>query len=428
MTSANDVLADSQDAFDNLVTNRTNVLDLASHYPYSPERWRLFVDGTRVFPEYANPIVNGLDQYSHGRMDGANGAAKDVHTLSPAAGETVVLETAESPRYVVQFELAATLAAQLNQELVGDDRVRLGLFDGSDGWFFEQRADLAADECELVCLRAGSEIYREGPFKTSRVTTALSRLRLITGWYNLTRQQWEQSHSDGGRQRNVLIGGPGVSADDQRGPETGNLPLRFDVTADASTSNLELYAGSCAQVNLGTTTAFTRQKTATVTTNIGTTGTWVPIHAIRVDPNRDIINAQLVDTDIVGFSGSDDVRVMPIACANSKVADGTGSALTDSDFATPTEHTPTNSVIESTSAVGEFPDATGSLVTSATDPGGYQLGFASSYTSGTGSKTQVESGGKTMKRGIRRDDICVFLGYADSTGDVTVEYITEQDW
>jgi len=28
------------DAFENQVTARTNVLDLAAHYPYSPERWR----------------------------------------------------------------------------------------------------------------------------------------------------------------------------------------------------------------------------------------------------------------------------------------------------------------------------------------------------------------------------------------------------
>jgi len=48
------------DAFGNDISNRTNVLDLAAHYPYSPERWRLFVGGTRQFPEYGS-----VTQYNH---------------------------------------------------------------------------------------------------------------------------------------------------------------------------------------------------------------------------------------------------------------------------------------------------------------------------------------------------------------------------
>ena len=47
-----DTLTETRDAFGNEVNSRTNVLDLAAHYPYSPERWRVFVDGDRVFPEY----------------------------------------------------------------------------------------------------------------------------------------------------------------------------------------------------------------------------------------------------------------------------------------------------------------------------------------------------------------------------------------
>jgi len=44
------------DAFGNEISNRTNVLDLAAHYPYSPERWRLFSNGSRIFPEYQSNI------------------------------------------------------------------------------------------------------------------------------------------------------------------------------------------------------------------------------------------------------------------------------------------------------------------------------------------------------------------------------------
>jgi hypothetical protein len=420
MTSADNVLADAQDAFDNLITNRTNVVDLASHYPYSPERWRLFVDGSRVFPEYADPLVNGLAQYSHGRMPNAGGAAADVHTITPQAGETVVLETTERPRYVVQFELAATLAAQLNQELVGDDRLRLGLFDGTDGWYFEQRSDLAADECELVSLRAGSEIYRTDPVNAQRATTAFARLRLVTGWYNITRQAWERSYSNNGRQENVTIGGPGVSADDQRGPETGNLPLRFEVTADASTSDLALYAGSAAQVNLGTTTQFTRTKTSQVgPITVGTADTWLPIAAIRVDPNRDITNCQLRQLDPEEFTGNGDIKVIAMSVAPSKT-DASG-------FATPESHSEAGSVIEETTSVTTSPDSGGTTVSSATNPGGFQVGYGSLYSSQGGTTAAVATRGG-QKRFISGRDVIVILANATTTGDVTIEYQSEQDW
>lgn len=423
MSSSHEVLADSQDAFDNLVTDRTNVLDLASHYPYNPERWRIFVDGSRIFPEYASPDLNGLAQYSHGAIGGPEPI--DVHTLSPNAGETVVMESAEKPRYVVQFELASTIAVAISQDLVGDDRLRVGLFDGSDGWFIEQTAAHDPARGDVVSLRGGSPVYRYEDVKLYVPTTRFARNKIQTGWYNITRQAWERSYSHNGKQMNQSVAR--ASNDTGRGPRVGNLPIRFEITADASTTDLQMQAGSAAQVNLGTTTAFSRQKTAAFTANIGTAGAWVPLHAIRVDPRRQLINTQLVDTDIVGFSASDDVKVMPIAASVTKVDDGAGGSIAG-DFATPTEHMRANSVVESTGTVGSFPDATGSVVTSAADPGGYQLGFASSYTSGQGSKTQTEGGSATEKRGLRRDDICVFLGYSETTGDVTVEYVTEQDW
>lgn len=414
-----------QDAFENQVANRTNVLDLASHYPYSPERWRLFVDGARVFPEYADPVVNGLDQYSHGRMGGS--APKDVHTLSPNAGETVVLETTERPRYVVAFELAATMAAQLNQELVGDDRLRLGLFDGTDGWFFEQRSDHAPDECELVCLRAGSEIYREGPFDANLVTTAFSRLGLVTGWYNITRQEWERSFSENGKQRNVRIGGPGQSNDDGRGPETGNLPIRFEITADSGTSDLELLAGSAAQVNLGTTRPLTRVKIFEVSHDFATTDAWVPICALRVDPRRDNINTQLSNVKVVEWDGADDVNITVQSHAPSKVQDGSGP-LTDSDFDQPGTLSEANNVVEESTAVTQGPDNTGIVGTTASTPGGYQIGYASFRQQGSGSKIQRTNTSSNVKRALPGRDVAIIWGNADNTESVILDVRTEQDW
>lgn len=401
-----------QDAFENQVSGRTTVLNLASHYPYSPERWRLFVDGSRVFPEYG-----AVSQYTH---------TDDKHGLSPAAGETVIFESTERPRYTVQYELAATWAFATNQSLQGNDRIRVGLYDGSDGWYFEHRGDHADNEGDFVLERAGSEVYRKTNRDIHTPVTTHARLKIQTGWYDITRQIWERSYPDGGTQRNPEIGR--FSADTARGSRTGNLPIHYEVTADASTSDLVFNAGSCAQVNLGTTTDFSRSKTAEFTTNVATTDTWVPIHAIRIDPAREIINTQLTNTDIVSFSGSGDIRVMPRAYAPEQLANGSGGALVDGDFSTPPEHSALNSVIESTTAVAEFPDATGTTGPSAANPGGYQLGFASRHSSGTGSKTQTDSGSATPKREVSARDVCVFLAKAEVAGDVTVEYITQQNW
>ena len=401
-----------QDAFGNDITARTNVLDVASHYPYNPERLRLFVDGARAFPEY-----NSVSQYTH---------TGDVHELAPAAGETVTLESSERPRYVVQYELATTWAFRANQSLSAGDSIRIGLYDGTDGWYVEHAGDQPDAVADVVMERGGSEVYREPDVSIQRPVTTFARLKLQTGWYDITRQRWERSYTNNGDQENTLIGK--FSADGSKGPETGNLPAHFSVTASGTTSGLVLEAGSFAQVNLGTTTPQTRTKTAEFETTISTTGSWVPVHAFRVDPDRQIVNVQLSNTDVVEFSGSGDVRVMPVACSVDNLADGGGNTLADSDFGTPPEHSATNSVIESTDAVAEFPDATGTVGTSASNPGGYQLGFGSWHSTGTGSKRTTQSGSATRKRGLPRDDVCVFLANADTTGDVTVEYITEQDW
>jgi hypothetical protein len=49
-----------EDSFGKLIADNTrDVIDIGSHYPYSPERWRLLVDGTRQFPEYGSVAESG---------------------------------------------------------------------------------------------------------------------------------------------------------------------------------------------------------------------------------------------------------------------------------------------------------------------------------------------------------------------------------
>jgi hypothetical protein len=337
-----------------------------------------------------------------------------------------VLRTAERPRYVVQYELAATWAFAVNQSLQGNDQIKVGLYDfeSGDGWYMEHRGDHADDEADFVLERNSSEVYRETNADLHKAVTVFARLKLQTGWYDVTRQRWERSYPERGRQQNPVIGL--FSADDARGPRTGNLPLHYEASADASTTGLTLNAGSCAQVNLGTTKPYTRSKTGDFTFNVGTTGTWLPAHAIRVDPDREIVNTQLRNTDVVSAQGN--TRVVPMSFSPTHVADGSGNALTDTDFSTPEEQSPMNSVIEEATSVGQVADSTGTLAASMANPGGHQLGYGSWWSSGSGSKTQAESGSTSPKRQIPPGDICVFLVKADTTGEITVEYITDQDW
>ncbi|WP_220587045.1 hypothetical protein [Haloarcula salinisoli] len=86
MTTDNRQLQQTRDAFDNVYFNRTNAFDIASHYPNTPVRWRICVDGNRVVPEY-----DSVSWYNH---------ADDFREITQNAGETVVFETLEQPRYV----------------------------------------------------------------------------------------------------------------------------------------------------------------------------------------------------------------------------------------------------------------------------------------------------------------------------------------
>lgn len=400
------------DAFENQVSQRTNVLDVAAHYPYSPERWTLRVDGTRQLLQYGD-----VAQYNH---------TGSRHELSPAGGETVVLETAEAPRYVVAYELAATFAFALNQELQSGDRLRIGLFNGSDGWFVEQNGTHAVDECDIVMLRQGSEVYRETDQDLRLPSTTFGRLKLQTGWYDITRNLWERSYPEDGEQVNKEIGTG--SAKDSEGPITGNLPLRYEIRADANTTGLTLDAGSCAQVNLGKTTQFNRSKKFFATDSITVTGSWEPLRAIRIDPGRDNVNVQLSEVTVGKYSANDDVELLMMAGDPSNVLDGAGNELVDADFAYPNGMSEQNNVVEKTTAVEQFPDNTGTPQTSMAVPGGWQLARSELLSASGRSLAGDAAVPVDAKRPLYSRDIGVVLGKSATTGDVSYQIQTEQDW
>jgi len=414
-------LDENRDAFNNDTTNRTNILDLASHYPYNPERWRIYVDGTRQFPSYGS-----VPQYTHD---------VDRHLLQPNEGETVAFESAERPRYVVGYELEATFAHTVNQALTQGDRVRVGAFDGADGWYAEHRGgDHAATEVDLMVKRAGTVVAKSENQLLERPLTEFTRFALQTGWYSVTRQMWRQSFpaespatgADEYTQHNPLIGTTAIPH--QRGSRVGNLPVRFEVTASDTTTDLVLRAGSAAQVNLGTTTPLQRTKFAVTTDTITSAGSWVPLRVYRIDPDRDIINTQLDTVSIVEFPQGETVQILVQSYSKLNVADANGNALTDSNYGVLPEFNPQNNVLETSTDVAQAADDTGTLQSTIDDPGGFQIGrdilAAGSGPEATGDVPNLTN----IKRPLYADDVFVVFGKSATTGDVSYQIQFEQDW
>jgi len=402
------------DVFETQVTKTTtNESNLGGHYAYSPERWRLFDGtGTRLFPEYESD-VNALNEYTH---------TGDYHELSPAAGETVVFETAERYRYIVQYELEATFALALNQELSGDDRVRWGYYDDADGWFLEHNGGHAPDEVDMVARRDGSEVYRSPRTIESADLLNNTRFGIETAWYDVSRQKWTQSYGKDGRQINATVGRESLFG--ERGPSTGNLHLRYEVTADASTSDLVLEAGSCALVTKGSGADNTRSKGKYYQDTVDDSGTWTPVRAYREVPEKQVVNNQLLRFSLVSYSQDTVIEAAILAFDKSNVT------FTDADaWGTPDVWSAANTAMETRADVDTVADSTGSLVATADDPGGFQNGYAVlAPTSGN----QFQKGASEQNLGVKRNlpngDVAVLLVNAGQAGDLGHVEAWEQDF
>jgi hypothetical protein len=334
----------------------------------------------------------------------------------------------------VGYELEATFAHTVNQALTSGDRVRVGAYNGADGWYAEHRGDHAATEVDLMVKRAGNVVAKSEDQSLERPLTKFTRFALQTGWYSVTRQEWRQSFpaqsprngSDEYEQHNPLIGTTAIP--DQRGSRVGNLPIHFEVTASDTTTDLVLRAGSAAQVNLGTTTPLQRTKFALTTDNIDTASTWVPLRVYRIDPDRDIINTQLDTVSIVEFPQGETVQVLVQAYSKLNVADANGNQLTDSNFEVLPEFNPQNNVLQTSTDVEQAVDDTGTLQTTIDSPGGFQIGrdilAAGSGPEATGDVPNLTN----IKRPLYADDLFVIFGKTASTGDVSYQIQFEQDW
>jgi hypothetical protein len=426
------IFTDSRDAFGKSVRlGTTNEADLASHYSYSPERYRLFVDGNRQFIQY----------------DGAPAQFEDTvdsFLLKPQAdGEVVTLKTAERYRYVVGYVIQWSFAFQINQELQSGDVWAVGYGDpdlenstddtpgpNADGWFVYQNSSNNTNEAILAEYRNGSEVSAV-TVSFEKLPQTFGRVAGSTNWYNVGETSLVETYIEtvnGNEQKNDRIGTVGVP--DGKGPERGNQRIHASVKAGNGAGSLEFEQGSIGLRTFGNVSGILRAKTFDFSLDYtGTTTEFEPLLAIRVDPDRLEVNTQFTVLEPLEFGGNDDIVLIAQIFNKENVEDGGGNQLVDADYRAPTELSATNSVLEISTNVEQVPDSTGTQQTSMTNPGGYQVGYGSLTASGSqGTSGRVVSRARTQKRAVPNGDVAVLMARSPSTGTVKGDLRFEQDW
>jgi hypothetical protein len=422
---------DWEDAFGNQLSRTTqNNADLAAHYRYSPERYRLYRNGARELLQYEN-----IGAYAH--FDDQRIGDEDVFVLQPDAGDVLLFKTAERFRYTVNFVSEVSGSLAINQELSGDDRVTVGLDtspggDLSDGYFLEHTGDHGPEEVDVYGKRQGSVVGEKQTIDVIRALTTFQRLVLDYNWYNVGESSWGETWTNG---RNGQINrdiattsaeptdaGTGLGG---RGPISGNGHVVIEVEADASTSDLEVHAGSLSFITLGDVDSVVRTKGSEAGPfSPSQTGGWEALFAVRVAPDDENVSVELQNIDLTAGAAS----VVALAFDPQKVRDDTGSQLTDADFETPDSQSAANSAVEVSTSVDQFPDANGTVTDVATNPGGYQIGYGQTRGSGVGSSADTRSGDIRAKHGILDGDICVFVANPSDLSDIYAHWVARQAW
>lgn len=400
-----------EDTFDEpTVKNWNNDLDIPSHYSFSPERLRLFRNGSRQFVQY-----NSISQFND---------SADLWQLQPDAGDTLKLETAESATYVVNYTTSSSVAFSLNQSLADGDRIRVGPFNDSNGWFIEQRGtDHDNTTADFKQRTAGTDETLDSDFSLQSPTTEFNRYEFEYIWYNIAAgAKLTESYTQNDEVKSTVVS---ETANSGRGPETGNLPVRYEVTADDSTSNLQLNGGSFAVNTRGNVRELTRNKPQRVEVDLASTNdTWLPIYAIRIDSDDQTVNANLTELEILSYGNNTNVEL---------VAAGMDPSKTDaSAFSVPDYHHDSNSALESTTNISQVPDDSGTQtsLTSSDKFGGYTLAASQLTANGNDKATSATRTNTTIqKKAILNSDQVVLLARTPN-GGATLRFVWDanQRW
>lgn len=402
-----------QDSFGEQVSHGiTNTVTIPSFYPFSAERLRYIKNGTRI----RDRNLDGETTFTDREQD---------WLLEPASGDTLELRTAERPRYVVGVDAEASLATFVPSGLGSGDQFTFGLNDRQspeNGAFVEINGD---SNNRVGIIKGGTEIKSDTwEFPHGIDETNVIRWSIKYQWYGAGSFFFKLFYSDGSKptgEQNINETVAELSVPNQKLTNDANFHIFQKI--DASSSDLQIGVGSFGHVTKGSFGVTERVKSARITgASYSGTGNYEPLLAVRIDPPRGNIFAQMERIEAVP-SGGDGVllaEVMP--------QDETDAS--DGDFSVPPELSPGGSVIQQTTNITQFTDQSGTLTTDASNPDGYQVGFYVTDAPETGqAKTRVTTQDRSI-RPIYEDDVVVFL-YKDDTStsrDVNVTYRVKELW
>lgn len=390
------------DAFGNQVSRGTvNRLDLPADKSFSEERFRLFQDGERVNINYGE----GADVLED---------LPDVYQVTCPENTEMIFRTAQKQRYVVGFEAEWSNSFEMNRSLQGSEYVEVMLtadnsFSNGHGIRFESDKVLMFERRDGVNV-AEKELSPDTSLKDFK------RLEHRYNWYNVGNYKAKETFTVNGEQFNKELNR--ISVDGGRGSKTslGYVATRF--YREPGTEPLILDHGSLGFNILGDVTATTRGKAAVLRgLEYTSSPDYEPLFALRIDPKNSNVTAEL---DMVQNLEGPQGEVVAIA-VDPELTDANG-------WETPNENTALNNAVQFTENVSTFPDNNGDEVTSTGNPGGFQVGLATTEIQGQGGNERRTGTARVRKRPLFSDDVVVVLARADENDDFSVRFDTEQEW
>lgn len=415
-----------EDLFGKLIADSTeNRADLASHFDFSQERWRYFRrDSTSgsLSREYI----------AYGNKTGFTDTV-DSYIIEPTSTDYIAqLETAERFRYNVGYTSKISFAFQTNQSLKSGDKVVMGYGDpdlennmaSADGWFVEFVPSLSDSECYFNTYRNGTLVSNGGSNNVVQLEKGITdwrRFEIEINWYNISASKLVESYtnSDGCQ---IDESQSRTSPTDKKGPQTANKKLTFSIRGGGNGTSLE--TGSAAVIINGTSFDRKRTKSDRFSDKVTSSKTWVPVLAMRRDPNRSNVFVALKNLTILRYS-SENVEMQIKGFSKDKVNFGSGS------WSTPDGLSPNNSVLQVRNDVDQIVDQSGNLQSTTDNPGGYQI-IASEITKAGKIVGTAPPSETPLTKEIRRvydDDVAVVLAKSPSSDETfDMRYDVNESW
>lgn len=396
------------------INNFKTKLEVPSHFQISPERIRLFKNGSREFVQY--------NQYDNTTFVDE----PDAWSLRPGPNDNMTLESAESNTYAVGTTTQSSFAFQLKNPLDNkEEKIRVGLLKDDNGYFMEHHGGMENSSIvDLYYRRNGTDYLYQENVVLSRPVTDWNRYEINFNWYNAGNLIWRQTYTDSGEQFNKVFAK--TSLDGERGPETANLNLVYKVFND-NESDIEFDTGSIGFASLTGGKQIVRTKSQYVTTTVtGSNNVWEPVYSFKLSDEKGLksVNAELRSIQILGYTENDDIELIAVSFDDNK---------TDaSKFDVPSYQHEQNSALRDTFNVSMVAAENGTVV----DPGSIDFkfgGYTLSSDALTASGSNRVQGSSTTDINIQRsildsDNVVVFARTGSVGGTLKFSYVVEQKW